>query len=40
MIPTMLLAADKGLSLLNYAPATKPATAPATKPVTRPYIVR
>jgi len=38
MISSMILASDKGLSLLSYsASSNKPATAPATKPA--PYIV-
>lgn len=38
MLGSMILASDKGLSLLSYTPASaKPATAPATKP--KPYIV-
>jgi hypothetical protein len=39
MVSSMILANEKGLTLLNYVPAgKKPATAPATKP--KPYIVR
>jgi hypothetical protein len=38
MLGSMILASDKGLSLLSYTPASaKPATKPATKP--KPYIV-
>jgi hypothetical protein len=36
LIPTMVVAGDKGLSLSNYRPATKPSTAPATRPGVRP----
>ena len=36
LIPTMLVAGDKGLSLSNYRPATLPTTGPTTRPGPRP----